>query len=154
MISDILLCCTGRSHVLMRLQCLKALAVLKIPCLNISHLHRNFDERPILVSTLDGKISAIDKVSGKLLWTFDSEHALIQASASDTYGFSVVPGVQGELYTQEKGHEDEGFQVCLNTWSSVYNTGVTQASLVRDISRYMLDASLWRHWSKLSPAIL
>ena len=135
----------------MRLQCLTPLAVLSIPGLNIFHFHRNFDERPILVSTLDGKISAIDKVSGKVLWTFDSEHALIQASASDTYGFSVVPGVQGELYTQEKGHEDEGFQVSLNTWSSPYNSDVTQAPLVGDISKYMLDAPLLCHYVRFEP---
>ena len=63
------------------------------------------------MSTLDGSINAIDKDSGKVLWTFDSEQALIQASSSETYGFSVVPGVQGELYTQEKDGGEDGFQV-------------------------------------------
>lgn len=75
-------------------------------------MRRNFEERPLLVSTLDGKISALNKDSGELLWTFDSEHALIQASASADYGLAVVPGVQGELYTQEKDKEHDGFQVC------------------------------------------
>lgn len=80
-------------------------------------LARNFDGRPLLVSTLDGKISAIDKDSGKVLWTFDSQHNLIQASASSAYGLTVVPGVQGELYTQSKDDTSQGFTVC-SYWNS------------------------------------
>ena len=60
-------------------------------------------EEPLLVTTLDGKVMAVDKDSGATLWSFDTESPLVSARASQTYGFSVVPGVQGELYTQERG---------------------------------------------------
>ena len=69
------------------------------------------DEEPLLVTTLDGKVMAVDKHSGTTLWSFDTESPLVSARASQAYGFSVVPGVQGELYTQERGLGG-GYQAC------------------------------------------
>ena len=72
------------------------------------------DEDLLLVTTLDGKVMAVNKQSGATLWSFDTESPLVSARASQTYGFSVVPGVQGELYTQERGLGG-GYQA--RTWS-------------------------------------
>lgn len=44
------------------------------------------------------------------MWTFDTQAALVSAKGAPGYSFTVVPGVQGELYTQAKGRH-AGFQV-------------------------------------------
>lgn len=63
------------------------------------------------MTSLDGKITALDQLTGKQLWTFDTDSPLLSATASQAYAFSVVPGVQGELYTQQRVAGGGGFQV-------------------------------------------
>ena len=55
---------------------------------------------------------ALDKDTGSTLWIFDTNSALVSARGAQGYSFTVVPGVQGELYTQAKGGQS-GFQVSL-----------------------------------------
>ena len=65
------------------------------------------------MTLLDGKIAAINRENGSTVWVFDTDTALISARGSQGSAFTVVPGVQGELYTQAKGSQ-AGFQV----WST------------------------------------
>lgn len=73
-------------------------------------MDRKDEADPLLVSLLDGRILAINKETGSTMWTFDTQAALVSAKGAPGYSFTVVPGVQGELYTQAKGRH-AGFQV-------------------------------------------
>ena len=81
-----------------------------MPVLNHFAWHRSGDSEPLLITTLDGRVAAVDRDTGQTLWTFDTENALVSAKGSAGYSFNVVPGVQGELYTQPRGGQG-GFQV-------------------------------------------
>lgn len=84
---------------------------------------RQKTSEPLLVTLLDGKIAAIDKENGSTVWVFDTNTALISARGSKGYAFTVVPGVQGELYTQAKGSQ-AGFQVWNNTYQVVQKSNL------------------------------
>ncbi len=81
---------------------------------------------PLLVSLLDGKVVAVDRDTGRQLWTFDSGPPLLSVSGTaeerqDSAGIdstvrnsvqSVIPSVHGKLYGyRQQGPFTRGLEV-------------------------------------------
>lgn len=54
----------------------------------------------LIVSLLDGHVVALDQVTGRILWSFDSGAPLVSAKQSfaSSQGLNVFPGTDGGLY--------------------------------------------------------
>lgn len=68
---------------------------------------------PLVVSLLDGSIAAVDEATGKQLWRYRSDTALVanRGTAVSKGGgeATIIPGADGSLYAYH--HTDETFEV-------------------------------------------